>query len=388
VPVADGRVTAAEFSNLAARVSLSLAAPHFAVAVSGGADSMALLLLAAAWARRRGIALTALTVDHRLRAASTAEAEQVATWCAARDVPHATLVWRGVKPGGNVQAGARAARYRLLGQWCTRHRVAHLLVAHHLEDQAETVLLRLGRGSGVDGLTGMGEVSTSEGMFLLRPLLGVPKARLVATLRAAKQDWIEDPSNANSAYQRVRVRQAMELLAPNGLAAQRIVATAQRMRRVQATLVAATGELASRVLPFQAEGWCTIDLPALATAPDELALRALRDRLCRVGGQRLPPRLERLEALLLALRAGQGAGRTLHACRVAEWRDATILVREARGLPTAQSMPAGREIVWDGRFRLRRGRGGAVEVAPLGSAGWRLALAACAALARRVPRLA
>ena len=385
---ADGRVTSGEFDALAKRVALELAAPHCAVAVSGGADSMALLLLAAAWAEKRGIALTAATVDHRLRAASTGEAKQVAAWCAARGIAHVTLVWRGVKPATNVQAEARTARYRLLGQWCRRHGVAHLLVAHHLEDQAETVLLRLGRGSGVDGLTGMGEVSTAEGVFLLRPLLTMPKARLVATLRAAKQEWIEDPSNANTAYQRVRVRQAMELLAPDGLAAQRIATTAERMRRVQATLVAATADLAARALPFRAEGWCSVDLATLRAAPDELALRALRDGLRLVGGQPFPPRLERLEALLAALRAGQGEGRTLHGCRLAAWRGGTVLVREGRGLPVAQSLPAGREIIWDGRFRVRRGRGRPVEVAPLGASGWRQAAAADPDLSKRLPRLA
>ena len=385
---AAGRIASAEFAALARRVALGLAAPHCAVAVSGGADSMALLLLAAAWAEKRGMALTALTVDHRLRTASTAEAKQVAAWCAARGIAHVTLVWRGGKPANNIQAAARAARYRLLGRWCRRHGVAHLLVAHHLEDQAETVLLRLGRGSGVDGLTGMGEVSTAEGVFLLRPLLTVPKARLVATLQAAKQPWIEDPSNANSAYQRVRVRQAMALLAPDGLAAQRIAATAERMRRVQAILVAATAQLAARALPFQAEGWCTLDLAALRAAPDELALRALRDRLRLVGGEPLPPRLERLEALLAALRAGQGEGRTLHGCRLAGWRGGTVLVREGRGLPEAKRLPAGREIVWDGRFRVRRGRGRPVDVAPLGAAGWRQAATADPDLASRLPRLA
>ncbi len=176
-----------------------------AVAVSGGADSMALLCLAARWGKRP---LTALTVDHGLRAESAEEARRVKGWAEAQGVPHVTLAWRGEKPKANLQAAARAARYGLLAQWCRDARVEGLLLAHTLDDQAETVLLRLARGSGVNGLAAMAPATRLRGVTLLRPLLGISRARIVATLEALRQPWIEDPSNEDTRFARVRLRKA------------------------------------------------------------------------------------------------------------------------------------------------------------------------------------
>src|SRR5215472_14255742 len=142
MPRADGNNSATPLSDEELAVRLDrLGAferrPRLAVAVSGGADSMALALSAAAWARHRGGAITALTVDHRLRPESTGEARQVGAWLTARGIAHETLVWEGPHPTGDIQAAARTARYRLLEAWCAQHGVLHLLTAHHREDQAE-----------------------------------------------------------------------------------------------------------------------------------------------------------------------------------------------------------------------------------------------------------
>jgi tRNA(Ile)-lysidine synthase len=332
-----------------------------AVAVSGGPDSMALLLLAQGWAEKAGLTLQALTVDHRLRPESAAEARQVAAWCGARSIAHRTLVWRGAKPASNIQAAARAARYALMLGWCRRHRAGALLVAHHLEDQAETVLLRLGRGSGVDGLAGMRPAFDLDGIRIVRPLLAVPRARLRAVLDRAGQAAIDDPSNRNEAYQRVKVRQALDLLAPDGVAAVHVAATAARMRRVEAALRAATDDLLQAALPLQPLGWCRIDRPLLAVAPEEIALRALRQRLCAIGGDPLPPRLDRLERFRADLLAGRPG--TLHRCRALQWKGAWVLVRELRHLP--EPSPGGG--LWDGRFPAARRKG--LTVAAVGEGG-------------------
>ncbi|HZD25370.1 MAG TPA: tRNA lysidine(34) synthetase TilS, partial [Alphaproteobacteria bacterium] len=159
-----GPLTAAEFAALMAPFAPFEATPALAVAVSGGADSLALALLADGWARRRGGVATALTVDHGLRPEAAAEARRVGRWLAARGIPHRILRWRGDKPATAVQAKARAARYALLADWCRRHGVLHLLTAHHRGDQAETVLMRLAHGSGVDGLAGMARQRRLEGL--------------------------------------------------------------------------------------------------------------------------------------------------------------------------------------------------------------------------------
>jgi tRNA(Ile)-lysidine synthase len=207
-------IDAAEFATLMAGVEPFEPAPRIALGVSGGADSLALALLAASWARSRAGTAVALTVDHRLRRESAAEAAQIGAWLAARQIPHHTLLWEDHPPARRgLQAAARAARHRLLEEWCAENGVLHLLLAHHRQDQAETLLLRLARGSGVDGLAGMAAVAERRSCRILRPLLGVAPARLAATLELLAQPWVEDPSNQNPAYARARLRRSLSLLA-------------------------------------------------------------------------------------------------------------------------------------------------------------------------------
>jgi tRNA(Ile)-lysidine synthase len=192
-----GAVAAARGQPLAADTKL-------AVAVSGGGDSLALLLLAARSFPGR---VMALTVDHGLRAAALAEAAAVAVHCANLAVPHATLHWEGAKPRGNIQAAARAARYRLMADWCAANGAALLLTAHHADDQAETLLMRLQRGSAAAGLAGIRAARPlAPGVTLLRPLLGVRRAELAALVAAAGWTPVDDPSNADRRFDRTAAR--------------------------------------------------------------------------------------------------------------------------------------------------------------------------------------
>lgn len=161
------------------------ASPEIAVAVSGGRDSMALALLAAGWAAARGGRVVALTVDHGLRPEAADEAHRVGGWLAARGIAHQILTWNGPHPARGVQAAARMARYRLLEGWCAERAILHLLLGHQRDDQAETVHMRAERQSGGVGLAGMPAVRETARLRLLRPLLGFPRRRLAATLRAA-----------------------------------------------------------------------------------------------------------------------------------------------------------------------------------------------------------
>ena len=189
-------------------------APRVAVAVSGGSDSLALSLLADRWARARGGTVFGLTVDHRLRPESGAEANKVRRWLAARAVSHRTLRWTGTRPVSRVQEEARAARYALLVGWCRQARVLHLLLGHQREDQAETVLQRLVRGSGIDGLAAMAPVRLAMepdggGVRLLRPLLSVSRDALTASLAFWGQPWIDDPTNRDTFHTRPRLAAAL-----------------------------------------------------------------------------------------------------------------------------------------------------------------------------------
>ena len=281
-----------EFASLFGALGPFEARPHLAVACSGGADSMALALLLHDWARSAGGSLTALTVDHRLRPESAAEAGRVAEWMRARGIAHEVLVRPDTPLTGNLQAEARRIRYALMSEWCRRRGVLHLALAHHLEDQAETLLLRLARGSGVDGLAAMAPVTENPAVRLLRPLLAVPRARLAATLRDAGQDHVADPSNENAAFGRVRLRHSERVLSREGLTAERLAATAAGLGRARAALDAAAAKLLAGGVRLHAEGYATIDA-AMFEADGEIALRGLARVLATVSGSDYPPRFER-----------------------------------------------------------------------------------------------
>src|SRR5213083_1685838 len=164
------------------------AAPALVLAVSGGPDSIALMWLAARWRRAlaRGPRLVAVTVDHGLRPEAAAEAREVKRLARILELPHRTLRWTGPKPRTGLPAAARAARYRLLVQAARASGATHILTAHTRDDQAETLLMRILRGSGIAGLAAMARVSERDGLLLVRPLLDVPKSQLVATLQKAR----------------------------------------------------------------------------------------------------------------------------------------------------------------------------------------------------------
>jgi tRNA(Ile)-lysidine synthase len=348
-----------------------------AVAVSGGPDSMCLCLLADAWARARGGAVSALTVDHGLRPTSALEARQVGDWLRGRGIGYHVLTWAGPKPATGIQEAARAARHGLLADWCRAAGTLHLLLAHHLDDQAETVTLRAARGSGPEGLAGMAAVRELAGVRLLRPLLGVPKARLLATLEAAGQPWLEDPSNLAPVFARSRLRIDVALDVPRltRAAAARAGERAETDRRMASWLAAH-----ARIDPA---GFVIVARAALAQAPYDIRRRAVRDIVRSVGGGDYPPREARLDRLLERLEAGLGAGRTLGGCRIVPWRDAVLVCRELRAIGGAVPLVPGRPILWDRRFRVElSGAGPALVVQALGQVGWR-ALAALPPVATR-----
>jgi tRNA(Ile)-lysidine synthase len=353
-----------------------------AVAVSGGADSLALTLLADQWAKSKRLRLVALTVDHELRPESGREARQVGTWLARRGIEHTILRWRGPKPKNNRQALARAARYRLMASWLARHGVRHLLLGHQMEDQAETFLLRLARGSGVDGLSAMAPVWPQGEILLLRPLLQIPKARLKETLKAQHQEWIEDPSNQDLAYGRIRMRAAMDTLGELGLGPKRLAQTAAHLARARAALEAGTDALLRRAaqmdgLDYCTLGYCTLDAAVLALAPQEIGLRALARLLMAIGAADYPPRLARLEQLYFAL-IGKPAmrGRTLMGCVVAPISKAgggtVAICRESAAVAAKIRLEPGQSVLWDHRFlvSLRRDAPKGLSVRALGQADW------------------
>jgi tRNA(Ile)-lysidine synthase len=320
VPIAEHPVRADEanalFSGLENLRGLILA-------VSGGPDSTALMVLASRWAKakKRAPKLVAVTVDHRLRAAAAAEAAAVGRLARRLGIAHRTLRWRGKKPKSGLQEAARNARYRLLAEAAARAGYEHILTAHTLDDQAETVLFRLARGSGLGGLAGMAHAVPLPGfatrgdetVFLVRPLLHIAKARLIATLEAAGIGYSEDPSNRDPRFTRARLRTLMPALASEGLDARGLARLAARMRRAESAIEFAVGAARAALAPgpWRDRGPVVFDAARFAGLPAEVGLRLLGRAIAHAGNEG-PVELAKLEALYDGLRLAQsGLRRTL-----------------------------------------------------------------------------
>jgi tRNA(Ile)-lysidine synthase len=314
---------------------------HLAVALSGGADSSALALLAQDWASLRGGQVTALTVDHGLRPGSDAEAEAVGAWCAARRIAHVVLRWQGSKPRHALQERARQARYALLESWCRSAGVLHLLLGHHAEDQVETIAMRRLKRSGPDGLDGMPAIAERTDMRLLRPLLGWHRDELRALLVARGATWIEDPSNRDPRFARARLRSATASTPQSAGTGRRRVAEQRRAQWL------------GRHAAVHPEGWVSLRRDALRGLPAEEATAMLRAALMTVSGREHPPRGQGLgEAVTWIREAAPGARRSVAGCLLAVLPDGLAVLRNPAACRSAEA--SGRETWFDGRFRVRR----------------------------------
>ena len=335
---------------------------RLAVAVSGGADSMALALLLARWAPSRNIEIHALTVDHQLRKTAADEADQVARWLEDKNIGHDVLKWNeGVHLQGldsSPQSAAREGRYRLMTEWCNANNFSYLLVAHHADDQVETFMMRLARGSGVDGLAAMRPVVVRDGVEILRPLLDFKKVQLVEFCRDNQQDWIEDPSNDSDKSTRVRFRKSLEMLEREGLTPERLLATTRHMQRARDAIDSAVSRFLEDSCAASEYGVVRMSAEALAQVPDEVGLRALSRVLCYVSGSDYGPRFESLENLYERSVRRPWDDTTLHGCAIV--RDNTVLVffREAARIAEDVSIEVGQTKIWDGRYRVTLKAGG------------------------------
>jgi tRNA(Ile)-lysidine synthase len=299
------------------------AAPAVVLAVSGGPDSVALMWLMARWRRAlaRGPRLITVTVDHGLRAASAREAGDVKRLAQSLGLPHHTLRWRGAKPETGLPAAARGERYRLLAKAAQDHGASHILTAHTRDDQAETLLMRLLRGSGIAGLAAMARLSPRHGVVLARPLLQVSKAQLIATLAKAKISFADDPTNRDPHFTRPRLRALMPALAAEGGDARNLARLAARLARANAAVeVLADGaerylDLRNGMAPptgrdakvsdFKVSDFKVFDFAAFAAIPEEIRVRLLQRAIDRFGHEG-PAELGKVETLLTALERAAG----------------------------------------------------------------------------------
>ena len=322
-------------------------APRLALAVSGGADSLAMAVLAHAWAAERGGSVLALVVDHGLRPASAREVSLTRERLATRGIPvHAMRL--DIPPGPALSARARAARYAALAEACAGRGIVHLLLGHHAADQAETLLIRALSASGQAGLAGMAALRETDRLRLLRPLLTIPPVRLRATLRELGLDWVEDPSNADPYALRARLRHLRADRDGAGPATGALAAAASAVgatRRARDEGVAAFLGASATLRP---EGFAVLRQGPVPAA----ALAAL---IQAVSGAPFPPRSASVAALARDPRPATLAGvRLLAAGRLGA---GLLLVREEAAIapPVPAETARWHGAPWDRRFRLARG---------------------------------
>jgi tRNA(Ile)-lysidine synthase len=327
---------------------------HLAVAVSGGADSMALCRLAADFVQAQGGDLTALTVDHGLRQESAEESGRVAGWMCNFGIRHRILAWIGAKPCSGIQQAARVERYRLLLGWCRENNVRHLLLGHHRTDQAETVLHRVLRGSGLNGLAGMSPVAEVADVRVFRPLISWSPAALRALLRQWGWPWLEDPSNRDCRFARPRLRKAAPSLAAFGVTTDALLALATGAAAARSAMQAAATELLTAACNLHPAGFARLDRRVLAAAPGEVTAAGVARLLTAVGGAEYVPTTARVRHMLAGFGDSPAGSRTLCRCRLIA-RDNTLwLFREQRDLPGEKLLQAVRDQLWDGRFAVIR----------------------------------
>jgi tRNA(Ile)-lysidine synthase len=296
-------------------------AKRLLLAVSGGPDSVALMLLAAQWSGRRTVPVEVATVDHGLRSDSRTEAETVAAWAGSLGFPHHLLSWEDEKPKTRLQERAREARYRLLAECAAGIGADHIATAHHGDDQAETVLLRLTRGSGPAGLAGMAPLSRFGQIILARPLLDVAKVDLVRWCEAAGQPFFQDPSNENPAFARTRLRALGGLLDAEGLDRSALLRLARRAARAETALAETAAATRSTLAMKRTADRVQINGEALAKVPDEIFLRIIEAEVLALSQGRDHLRLDRLERAAAdaasALRQNRAFATTLGDARIA-----------------------------------------------------------------------
>jgi len=286
---------------------------------------VALLATTVEFAREHSIDLHVITVDHGLRAEAKDEIALVTDLCATWDLPHHVEYWKGWSGAGNLQSEARDARYELMADWAYANDVSHVLLGHTADDQAETFIMRLARGAGVDGLSAMVPRRVRHGITWVRPFLRIERSALRTYLRAAQLDWCEDPSNDNRDFERIRVRDALTVLGSLGVHTDTLVDVAHNMSQARDALDWQTF-LAAREVAQVVRGVVAFDLRKFRMQPAEIGRRLLLHALSWTSNAPYPPRRDAVARTLTAIRAGDGA--TLDGCQIIVENDVVWVVRE------------------------------------------------------------
>lgn len=352
-----------------------------AVAVSGGRDSLALTHLAKNWAKENNIELVALTVDHQLRAESKSECDDLTQWMTSENINHHVLTWEGEKPKTGIQEKARNARYAMLTKKCHTLDIDHLLLGHHGDDQVETLLMRIARGSGIDGLSGMDAVSVRANIRLIRPLLPFNRDDVTKYCDECKLPYLDDPSNEQEHFERVAWRKVIENFPNKDQFVKGMALSAKRIARAGTALEYYADFAYDTCVNITPEGYAILNLSKLDTYPDASALRVMRRVINHIGGTAKHAETSQIDVLYDDLFSGlEFKGLSVGGCLIrphaSHPQRTVVIIREERHLPEPKVL-SGNNILWDYRFLINcpseilKKIVGDVTVSALGSNGYK-----------------
>ena len=343
-----------------------------ALAVSGGPDSTAMMFLVSKSKKIKKKNVTVLIVDHDLRKDSRKEANLVMRNAKKIGFKYKILKWRGLKPSSGIQEAARKARYDMMISWCEKNNVKKLFLAHHLDDQVETFLMRLSKGSGIDGLSSMSKTSLKVNVNIIRPFLEIPKTKLVEIANSSNMKWVSDPSNSNLSYQRSRIRKLIPALSREGIDSHHINLVIKRMDSAKDAL---NETVNSNIIKYvkSMEGIAfSLSYEALDKLSPEILLRILERIIMVASGSIYPARRLKLEAILSWLKSdNQISAKTLSGTVLRKRKDYIIFYRELKSSQASASIRplTNRYLSWDNRFHLKLNKSKDLEVKSLGNEG-------------------
>jgi tRNA(Ile)-lysidine synthase len=327
-------------------------ATKLAIAVSGGSDSMALCFMLHQCLKKERVELTALIIDHKLRKDSSQEAEKTSITLKKHNIKHHIIPWLGPKPLSNLQEKARIARYTLLTNYCLEHNIPYLATAHQEDDQAENFIMRLNHGSGIYGLAGIPQTNIFNQVMIMRPLLNFSKKELQDFLKEQNIDWIEDPSNQNEKFTRVKAR---KILVKRPKLTQVLINLTKIMARAKESIEYIVNQSMANLVTFFLQGYASFNLCQFNALPQEIKFRLLLKVLQKINTKEKPPRAERVEKLLNKLNSYKSfSASTLYGCLISRKKDVLIITPEVNNINQSFSIPEGEEgrISWEKKFYL------------------------------------
>ncbi|MBD5397896.1 tRNA lysidine(34) synthetase TilS [bacterium] len=302
-----------------------------AVAVSGGSDSLALTLLTNNWAKLNKVKMVAITVDHNLRKNSAREALKVRKWLEKYNIEHHILTYTGEIPTSNIEAIARNYRYKMLFDYCCKNDIQYLFVAHNADEQTETFFLNLSRGSGVYGLCGMPKIQIRENINIVRPMLYYSKEEIKKYLKSNHQKWVEDPSNKDNKYKRVRIRKLKKLIDTLELSNERIANTLDNMRRAREAIDFFVNDFIFKSTIEKKNESITLSPNLFAIYPEEVVIRAISKILQELSQKTYPSRFENLKNLYnKIINHNLGGGVTLSNLKISTKKDGVLFIEKEK----------------------------------------------------------